>query len=324
MNTFQMSNKHEYNDSEMCIHCLRYYPEIAREQAPCISFNETASASEQLFKPQLTHPPRLMCDPEYVETEFVGPTPQISVDTEKPYKGILTTDKENGLVLTDRLSVTLDSAHGDDDDIARIARHDQQGGTFGIINYMVKHRHGSPFEFGHMVFKCELPLFVIQQMLRHRIGVSYSQWSLRWDEAPPRIYMPSINRPMIPLDGKQANIRKNKYGTHTEEQHFKATTDMLIAFETSYNMYRRLLQQGVAQELARIVLPAAQMSIIHVGFNPRSLMHFLSLRIDHVENRYESHPQWEVEQVARKFEHHFSRQWPITWDAFCKNGRVAP
>lgn len=322
MNTFQMSKSHEYDADMKCKYCHQYHRDIEYGRLACVSFRELQQATVEYIS-KLTHPPRLMCDPEHVEMEFVGPQPQVSVHTE-PYKGILETKKDGGLTYTDRISVTLDMAQGDDDDIARIARHDQEGGTYGILNYMMKHRHGSPFEFGHIVFKCEIPLFVIQQMLRHRIGVSYSQWSLRWDEAPPRIYMPSINRPMIPLDGKQSNVRKNKYGQHTEEQYFKATTDMMTAFETSYNMYRRLLQQGVAQELARIVLPAAQMSIIHVGFNPRSLMHFLSLRIDHVENRYESHPQWEVEQVARKFEHHFSRQWPITWDAFCKNGRVAP
>lgn len=226
--------------------------------------------------------------------------------------------------ITSKLKVTCQETVGNDDMIARIARHDQEGGTRGILTHMMKNRHGSPFEFGFITFKCEIPLFVIQQMLRHRIGVSYSQWSLRWDEAIPKMYVPPTNRPFIPLNGDQKNVRSNKYGVHTLDQYHSMMNMMKISFEQSYYCYKQLLYQGVTQELARNVLPAAQMSIIHVSFNPRSLMHFLSLRIDTVENRYPSHPQWEVEHVARKFQLAFSEFWPITHELFVANGRVAP
>jgi thymidylate synthase (FAD) len=225
---------------------------------------------------------------------------------------------------TSELKVTWQETVGDDDMIARIARHDQEGGTKGILTHMMKNRHGSPFEFGFITFKCEIPLFVIQQMLRHRIGVSYSQWSLRWDEAIPKMYVPYINRPFIPKDRDQKNVRKNLYETHSHIEYNSMCNIMKISFEQSYRNYKALLSHGVTQELARNVLPAAQMSIIHVSFNPRSLMHFLSLRIDSPENRYPSHPQWEVEDVARKFQRAFDVHWPITNELFIANGRVAP
>jgi thymidylate synthase (FAD) len=314
-----------------CKHCHLQHRDIEYGRLACVSFNDAiASMSPSPPPPQLTHPPRLMCDPEYIEIpeHFETVEPEPSVRTEKPFKGILEGIKKEqttpGLVFTDQLSVTMDKQLGTDDDIARIARHDQDGGTDKLLRSLMKNRHGSPFEFGYICFKCEIPLFVIQQMLRHRIGVSYSQWSLRWDQAVPRIYMPSIMRPFLPLDRKQSNVRYNKYMGHTTEEYNRCTSMMMSSFNHSFNYYHMLLEMGVAQELARIVLPAAQMSIIHVSFNPRSLMHFLSLRIDTPENRYPSHAQYEVDRVARTFSDAFKLYWPKTYAAFTENGRVAP
>lgn len=240
------------------------------------------------------------------------------------YKGILEDGLSEELTFTDKLSVTVSSQFGSDEYIARIARHDQEGGVTNLIKHLMKNRHGSPFEFGQITFKCELPLFIIQQMLRHRIGVSYSQWSLRWDKAPLRMYVPSPERPLFPWDGQQKNVRTNKFGSHSEEEYNQVKKQMTEAFKASNDTYQELLKKGVAQELARIVLPAAQMSIIHVSFNPRSLMHFLSLRIDSPDNKFPSHPQYEVQKVAEAFEEDFASFWPITHDAFANNGRVAP
>ncbi len=240
------------------------------------------------------------------------------------FKGILEGGLSEEITFTDKLSVKVSSQDGDDGYIARIARHDQEGGVTSLIKHLMKNRHGSPFEFGQITFKCELPLFVIQQMLRHRIGVSYSQWSLRWDSAPLRMYVPGPDRPLFPWDGQQKNVRTNKFGSHSEEEYRQVREHMICALKEANGHYQELLQQGVAQELARIVLPAAQMSIIHVSFNPRSLMHFLSLRIDSPENLFPSHPQYEIQKVAEAFEEDFASFWPITHDAFVNNRRVAP
>jgi thymidylate synthase (FAD) len=225
---------------------------------------------------------------------------------------------------TSNLPVGCVGQFGSDEHIARVARHDRDGSTGGLIKSMMKHRHGSPFEFGHITFKCELPHFVIQQMLRHRIGVSFSQWSLRWEEAIAKAYLPPPERKLYPLDKDQKNVRANKYQEHTRAAYRDTMVVLSDVFNVTYSAYQQLLADGVSLEVARTVLPAAQVSIIHVSFNPRSLMHFLSLRIDSPDNRYESHPQWEVEQVARSFEEHFAHYWPLTYNAFYSNGRVAP
>lgn len=232
--------------------------------------------------------------------------------------------KPERLEFTELLLVDCVEHSGDDEDIARIARHDRQGPTDRLLNKLMKDRHGSPFEFGYIVFKMQVPLFVVQQMLRHRIGVSYSQWSLRWDEAQPVFYLPRPQRLFKPTDGKQVNVRKNKYAKHTTQEYDEMCRVMQASCIESYANYKALLKSGVTQELARIVLPAAQMSIIHVSFNPRSLMHFLSLRIDHPNNRYESHPQWEIQHVAEVLEGALHTYWPATYAAFCDNGRVGP
>ena len=94
--------------------------------------------------------------------------------------------------------------------------------------------------------------------------------------------------------------------------------------ETAWINYAGMMNDGIANEVARAVLPVGIYTSFIASCNPRSLMHFLSLRIDHPENQYDTYPQAEIQEVAEKMEGHFKKLWPLTWEAWNNNGRVAP
>ena len=89
-------------------------------------------------------------------------------------------------------------------------------------------------------------------------------------------------------------------------------------------MYELLLEDGVANEVARAVLPVGIYSEMYATCNARSLMSFLSLRVDAEDATFQTKPQWEIETVARLMEFAFAGLFPSTYTAFVKNGRVSP
>ena len=189
----------------------------------------------------------------------------------------------------------------------------------GLINYLMKGRHGSPFEHTMFTFKVEAPIFVWREHHRHRIGFSYNEESGRYKELAPRFYRPSVARPMVQV-GKPGHYTMT-HGTLLQDEHISAAFDVA---EEAYEQYQGMLDGGIAREVARMVLPVNIMSTCFVTCNARSLMSFLSLRTDSPDATFPSHPQREIEMVAEKYEDHFKTLMPNTHAAFVKNGRVAP
>jgi thymidylate synthase (FAD) len=85
-----------------------------------------------------------------------------------------------------------------------------------------------------------------------------------------------------------------------------------------------MLTAGVAREVARNVLPVGTFTSFYATCNPRSLMHFLSLRTKNTYAKFPSFPQEEIEDVALDMEGAFAKAFPLTWEAWDRNGRVAP
>ena len=111
---------------------------------------------------------------------------------------------------------------------------------------------------------------------------------------------------------------------YTPEQFEISVTAMKEAYLVAYDSYQKMLEAGVAREVARVVLPVATYSSMYVTMNARALMNFLSLRTAREGSHFTSYPQREIEMVAEKMEHEFARLMPITYAAFEKSGRVAP
>jgi thymidylate synthase (FAD) len=99
---------------------------------------------------------------------------------------------------------------------------------------------------------------------------------------------------------------------------------MKDAYLVAYDSYQKMLEAGVAREVARVVLPVATYSSMYVTMNARALMNFLSLRTAREGSHFPSYPQREMEMVAEKMEADFAKLMPLTYGAFEKSGRIAP
>ncbi len=189
----------------------------------------------------------------------------------------------------------------------------------GLINYLMRDRHGSPFEHNSMTFFVHAPIFVWREHMRHRIA-SYNEESGRYRELLPVFYVPDSTRPII-QSGKPGAYEFHK-GTTEQSQLVDST--VRASCVSSYESYQLMLEAGVAREVARMVLPVTIYSSAYVTLNARSLMNFLSLRRKVEGSHFPSFPQREIEMVAEQYETHFQKLMPLTHAAFISHGRVAP
>ncbi len=189
----------------------------------------------------------------------------------------------------------------------------------GLINYLMRDRHGSPFEHNSMTFYVQAPIFVFREFMRHRIA-SYNEESGRYRELRPIFYVPAPERNLI----QQGKPGKYEFVPGTAEQYDTVVAETKAAVTLAYEAYQRMLDAGVAREVARGVLPVATYSSMYVTLNARSLMNFLSLRTKREGTHFPSFPQREIEMVAEQIETIWAELMPFTYEAFNKNGRVAP
>ncbi|MEV5703038.1 FAD-dependent thymidylate synthase [Streptomyces anthocyanicus] len=189
----------------------------------------------------------------------------------------------------------------------------------GLINYLMRDRHGSPFEAASMTFFVSAPIFVFREFMRHRTW-SFNEESGRYRELGPVFYIPGPDRRLV-QEGKPGHYQ---FVAGTEEQHQLVDEVMTDAYRHAYDAYRKMLAAGVAREVARSVLPVGLFSSAYATCNARSLMHFLGLRTTHPDAKVASYPQREIEMVAEQMEAAWAGLMPLTHAAFNANGRTAP
>ena len=189
----------------------------------------------------------------------------------------------------------------------------------GLINYLMRERHGSPFEHNSLTFFVQAPIFVWREHMRHRIA-SYNEESGRYRELQPVFYVPSRERAVVQV-GKTGAY---EFLPGDEEQYALIEQEMRATCIEAYAAYQRMLGAGIAREVARMVLPVSIYSSAYVTMNARSLMNFLSLRRKAEGSHFPSYPQREIEMVAERYEEEWARLMPLTHAAFVANGRVAP
>jgi thymidylate synthase (FAD) len=182
----------------------------------------------------------------------------------------------------------------------------------GLIRFLMRERHGTPFEHNAFRFHVKLPIFVMREWARHRIG-SFNEWSARYSQLDPEFYIPE------PEDVRTQVGKPGAYSFDPVEpelaEHTRET--QRAVYEQAYAAYLDLLEQGVAKEVARNVLPVAIYTQFYWTVNARSLMNFLSLRNAVTAQR-------EIRRYAAACEQLFGERMPITHAAFLANERRAP
>lgn len=192
--------------------------------------------------------------------------------------------------------------------------------TDGRIRFLMKNRHGTPFEHNALKFYVEAPIFVFREWHRHRIGWSYNEQSGRYSELPPMFYVPPPERPIKQV-GKPGAYT---YVKGTDEEYAWLIDDIKNQALCQYMSYQERLKRGIAKEVSRMSLGVNIYSKMYATCNARSLMAFLSLRTTDITATFPSTPMWEIEAAARMTEHTLSTLFPLTYNAWNDFGRVAP
>ncbi|MEU5299766.1 FAD-dependent thymidylate synthase [Streptomyces noursei] len=223
------------------------------------------------------------------------------------------------------MGVELVDSMGGDHSIVRAARvsSGSEAGDpakdKGLINFLARDRHGSPFEAAVFQFKVTVPLFVAREWFRHRIG-SFNEVSGRYKEMEPVFYVPDEDRPLkqIGTPGKYTF----EAGNITQGRHSRAAHRQVA--QTAWDAYQDQLELGVAREVARNVLPLSLYTSFYWTVNGRSLMNFLSLRRVTADTTVPTFPLWEIDRAAGQVEELAQQVAPEAFAAFNKHGRVTP
>ena len=215
--------------------------------------------------------------------------------------------------------VRLDDAMADDLSVVNGARvsfarrkTEMDESDEGLIRFLMRDRHGTPFEHNAFRFHIRCPIFVAREWFRHRIS-SFNEFSLRYAKATEDFYVPAAE------DVRTQVGRPGAYSFDPVEPEVAERTreELQAVYDSAYAAYERLVELGVARELARCVLPVGAYTEFYWTVNARALMNFLSLRAAETAQR-------EIRRYAEAVETFLAEKMPVTYDAFVESGRVAP
>jgi thymidylate synthase (FAD) len=182
----------------------------------------------------------------------------------------------------------------------------------GLIRFLMRDRHGTPFEHNAFRFHVRAPIFVTREWMRHRVG-SFNEFSMRYARATDDFYVPE------PEDVRTQVGKPGAYSFDPVSSDVAETTreELRDVYEHAYATYERLVDLGVARELARSVMPVGAYTEFYWTLNARSLMNFVSLRAAETAQR-------EIRRYAEACERFLAERMPVTYAAFVAANRVAP
>ncbi len=226
------------------------------------------------------------------------------------------------------IKVELIDTMGEDIDIAYAAwvssttgdeRAKNPGRVPGVLKFLMRDKHGSPFEMVEAKFRVEAPIFVFREWHRHRTQ-SYNEQSGRYTEFLPEFYSPPAERPMVNVGTSAAP----KLVPGPREQLERSWEREKRSYQLAWDMYQEDLADGISKEMARRHLPVATYSTMYAKGNLRNWLKFLGLRTSEPNALFQGHPQWEIVQGAKAVELHLREAFPISLGLYDEFQRVAP
>ncbi len=200
---------------------------------------------------------------------------------------------------------------GSDESIVQAARVSYGKGTKkvhedrGLIRYLMRHRHTTPFEMCDIKFHVRVPMDCWRQWIRHRTA-SVNEYSTRYSEAIDAAQGTAESE----WREQAAGNRQGSQGCLPIEQGAILSQKEAELQDLSRKLYEERLQVGVAREQARKDLPLSTYTEAYWKINLHNLLHFLALRMD-------SHAQLEIRNYAEVIGYQIVSQWcPLAWEAF--------
>ena len=227
--------------------------------------------------------------------------------------------KDRTIDVLDHGFVRLDDAMASDLSVVNAARvsfarrkEEMDDADAGLIRFLLRERHGTPFEHNAFRFHIRAPIFVAREWFRHRVG-SFNEFSMRYAKATDDFYVPAAEdvRTQVGKPGSYSFEKVDPAIAETTREELRAV------YESAFAAYERLVELGVARELARSVLPVGAYTEFYWTVNARSLMNFVSLRAAETAQR-------EIRRYADACERFLAEEMPVTYEAFVSAGRVGP
>jgi len=172
-----------------------------------------------------------------------------------------------------------------------------------LINYLARHNHWSPFSHCFLQFRVKAPIFIARQLAKHQVGLSWNEVSRRYVDSPPEFYEPETWR------GKPENVKQGSDG-EAKSQYFP-NLYLGDVTELALNNYDKMIVQGVAPEMARMVLPQNMYTEWYWSGSLYAFSRVCQLRLDKTS-------QIEVQEIAIKLSAHCWSLFPHSWDALLK------
>ena len=210
----------------------------------------------------------------------------------------------------DKGFVRLVDSMGGDDAIVQSARVSYGKGTSklsqdrGLIRYLMRHRHTTPFEMVEFKFHCKMPIFVARQWVRHRTA-NINEYSLRYSEARDEFYFPDPNH----IEFQSAVNKQGRMGEVDNELKMKVQAYFKEISDRSFKIYSELNEAGVARELARAILPVNLYTEWYWKNDLHNLLHFIGLRSD-------GHAQYEIRVFSDAMASYVKKVAPFAWEAY--------
>lgn len=218
------------------------------------------------------------------------------------------------VILRSDIKVEYIQHMGDDEIIAKAARvstgKDQEDNDKirGLIRYLARERHTSPFEHTALTVRIEAPIFVAREAMRHRT-FSFNEISGRYAKLKPEFYKPPVGRPLI-NQGSGAHPSFTPWDVSAAE-YMDVEEVHSWSYAYAWRQYELLLTRGFANEVARNVLPVGTYTSWYMTGNLHAWFNFLRLR-----DGSEGHPQYEIVQLAQQVWPIIEEHWPIAASAW--------
>jgi len=214
------------------------------------------------------------------------------------------------ILCLDKGFVRLVDSMGGDDAIVQAARVSYGKGTSkvsqdrGLIRYLMRHRHTTPFEMVEFKFHAKMPIFVARQWVRHRTA-NINEYSLRYSEARDEFYTPDPEH----IQFQSALNKQGRAGKVPKKLTDKVIKYFMEISERSFEMYQELNEAGLARELIRAILPVNLYTEWYWKNDLHNLLHFIGLRSD-------LHAQYEIRVYSDAMATFVKQVAPFAWEAY--------
>jgi thymidylate synthase (FAD) len=173
-----------------------------------------------------------------------------------------------------------------------------------LIAYLAKHSHTTPFTHPQITLRETVPIFVARQRFKHVVGFTYNEVSRRYVDDTPEFYIPNVWRAR-----PEGSVKQGSAGPVDDQYLTKIRYTALI--EQAKDLYQNMLEEGVAPEQARMILPQSMLTSYYVTGSLAAFARAFKQRID-------AHAQVEIQDLAKCWNSVIEPLFPVSWESLTK------